>query len=298
MAAARLAALGAQALRALVSGLSAGFILLLVAYSAAVPVMHGEGRSRSGDVFLLGGLLDLPRSGTLIVEGATRGYSPEEIAAVRAFVERGGRLVVAGVTPASASFVRDLALGVEATPFLVFDPDVDGQGRFQLQATGSLGFTGAQLATQANVILGAGDAVLVTGPFVWQDRDGDGRPGLSEPRGSWSVARIVPAGVGSVLVLGNAGFLDAEPTRSALRAWMAERGPLIVDRGHQNQADPLDAAPLLAGHRPEAILVSLALLVMLTGVVAWRVQARRTATRARRRTVAPETLEMLAELRE
>jgi len=255
------------------------------------PPLAGE-----ADLTLWGSLEELPAQGTLVVDAPTQAYGGGEVAALRAFLERGGRLVVVEATPAAASLVHALGLGIEATTALVFDPDVDAEGRFRLHATGSLG-AGDPSLTRAQVVLG-GVPALVTSPFAWRDDDRDGLPGLEEARGSWAVAAVQDVGRdgGGVLVVGARGLLRDGPAAAPLLAWLQERGPLVADAGHVARDDPLGSTGLLAGERPATVALGLLAAGLVAAAVAWRVRLRRVGSKRRRGAVDRQTLEILAEL--
>ncbi|HUR60840.1 MAG TPA: DUF4350 domain-containing protein [Candidatus Thermoplasmatota archaeon] len=281
------------------AALAAAAILLLVAASTALPVLRDGARpSHPGATWFWGSYASLPRNGTLVVESAAASFSPADVAALQAFLLRGGRLLVADVTASSASLVHDLDIGTEATASRVFDPDVDARGNLTLHASGVLGITGTQSARRANVLEGNGEPILSTGPFAWRDRDADGRPDVGEPRGAWTVAMLVQAGGGQVVVLGDPAFLRDAPSGPALQAWMRERGPLLVDGVHRAGLDPLGASPLLGGANPGPILLALAALLLVGGLTAFRVLVRRATPPRARRVPDTQTLELLAELPE
>jgi hypothetical protein len=270
-------------------------IALLVA-SALVPVWRTQPPMASdADLTLWGSLEELPAEGTLVIDSPGQAYGRDEAAALDAFLERGGRVVVIEATPAAASLVHALGLGIEATPALVFDPDVDASGAFQVHATGALGVTRDTTLPRAQVVLG-GTPVLAMSPFAWRDDDRDGSPGLEEPRGAWSVVATQDAGEGAILVVGARSLLSEGPAAAPLTAWMTERGPLISDAGHVARDDPLGSTALLAGERPTTVALGLLAAGLVAAAVAWRVRLRRVGSKRRRGAVDRQTLEILAEL--
>lgn len=242
---------------------------------------------------LRGGLLDLPDGGTLVIDSAHRPYSTDEAVAVHAFVAGGGRLLVTAPTPAAASLLQSMGLAVEAGPALVFDPDVDGAGRFAIDGTGVLGASGRQWVAGAQTVTGDGEAVVVTRPFAWRDADADGRPEPGEPRGAWAVARLVALGRGEVLVLGTNELLDG-PLAPAVLAWVGS--DVLVDQTHRTNPDALGLSAVLAGHRPAVPLVAGAAALLVALLVAWRISVYRH--RAPRATfpAEEETLQTVGEL--
>lgn len=285
-------------MKATAAALAAALLAAVLLADAALPVHRNQVETPGADAARTtwGGLLDLPANGTLVVQGARYPYTPEEVLEVRAFLESGGRVLVADPSVPSASLVRALDVGIEVTPAKVFDPDIDAQARFTASGTGVLGVTGTTKLSSAHIILGDGDPFVVTGPFTWQDRNADGVPDLGEPRGSWAVARLREAGRGQLLVLGTSELLSDPLTADAIATWVRAGGDIVADGYHRSGGDPLDATPILAGHRSGAVATVLFATLLVGALVAWSVHARRITRRRRRRRADVETLEMLAEL--
>ena len=278
------------------AAIAAAALLLLLAFAGAWPGRDAEGPKTDG-VSLWGGLRGLPGTGTLVVDGPVRGYTQAEVEQLRAFLERGGRLLVVEPTAPAVSLLAALDVGVEGSPGLVFDPDRDVRDRFVVRPTGELGLTRTQSLERSQVVGGSGRAVLTTGAFVWHDLDADGEPDLDEPRGSYAVARVQSVGAGEVLVLGSRELLENDPSGPILRAWAEAQPPTVHDRQHGNEPDALDAGSMLAGHRPRTIAVGLAALGLVAALVAFGVRIQRIgAARRRRGPVDRQTLELLAEL--
>lgn len=273
--------------------------LLLVASSLVPASRHDPPLAGRADVTLRGSLTELPPTGTLAIEGPTQAYAPDEVLALRSFLEGGGRLVVVEATPAAASLVHALGAGIEASTATLFDPDVDAQGRLTVTGTGALGASGPVALARTQVALG-GTPVLSSAPFAWRDDDRDGVPGLEEPRGTWSAAAVQAVGAGAILVVGSKALLDpAAPTGTAgpaLRTWMKERGPLVADGAHSARDDPVGTTAVLAGQRPVTVALGLLAAAAVAAAVAWQVRLRRVRTAPRRGPVDKETLEILAEL--
>jgi hypothetical protein len=284
---------GASAVNAWGATAAAVAAVLLVASSLAPASRSDPPMAPEAGFTLRGGLAGLPATGTLVVDGPTQAYASGEAEALRAFLERGGRLVVVEATPASSSLVHALGAGVEASTATLFDPDVDGQGRLTVTGTGALGVTGAVALARTQVALG-GTPVLASAPFAWRDDDRDGLPGLEEPRGTWSAAAVQAVGAGAILVVGARAFLDLPP----IRAWVEERGPLVADGAHAARDDPVGTTALLAGERPVAVGLGLLAAALVAAAVAWRVRVRRGRPARRRSPLDRETLEILAELGE
>lgn len=285
-------------MNALPAAVAAGLLLVLVAVAGAYPGRGVEDPATSG-FSVWGGLRGLPANGTLVIDGPVRGYTLAEVEQLRTFLEDGGRLLVIEPTAPAISLLDALDVGITASPGLVFDPDLDVRDRFTVTPTGELGLVRTQSLVASQVVLGSARPVLLTGPFVWHDLDADGEPDLDEPRGTFSVARVQDVGDGSVLVLGSRDLLTKEPSGPLLQDWAAEQAPTVHDRYHGNAPDALDAASLLAGHRPATVAGLLVGLGLVAAGIALGVRIQRvTAARRRRGPVDRQTLELLAELAE
>ena len=280
--------------RAVLPALAAAGLALLLVAGAALPAARAPPPSLAGTELRWGPLESLPAGGTLVLESPARSYAPAEVEAVRRFVEGGGRLLVLGTTPAAASLLHAAGFGLDARTSQVFDPDVDGEGRFAVTGSGLLSGLGTARIGSARLVLG-GEPLAVTGPFTWEDRNADGVPQIQEPRGSWPVAARAPLGAGEVVALGSRDLLDHAPVRDALAAWAT--APVLADQGHRTAPDPLGMVPLLSGEAAAVAWGAVLLLALLGLGHAWRVRVRKARPR-RRRTVARdwETLETLAEL--
>lgn len=272
----------------------AGVLLCSIVLAAALaPAWRSD---VDGGHQLWGGLEGLPNRGTLLIQAPRSAYTPDEVAAARNFLDHGGRLLVIEPTAPANSLLLALDVGLTAPGGLVFDPDVDAEGRFTAYATGTLGITQNVALARSQVVLGDGASLLSTGPFVWHDQDADGRPDVEEPRGAWSIAQLRSVGNGSALVLGSAALLDHPATRTAIAQWMADGGPLVVDARHIGGPDAFGATSTLAGHRPGAILALLVVGTLVAAAFVFAVRVQRVGGRRRRGPVDRQTLEILAEL--
>lgn len=286
-----------QTMNALPAAVAAGLLLVLVAVAGAYPGRDAQDPATDG-FSLWGGLRGLPLNGTLVIDGPVRGYTQAEVEQLRTFLEDGGRMLVIEPTAPAISLLDALDVGVTASPGFVFDPDLDTRARFTVTPTGELGLDRTQSLAASQVVLGA-RPVLLTGPFVWHDLDADGEPDLDEDRGTYSVAGIQDVGKGSILVLGSRDLIEKQPNGPVFEAWAAARAPTVHDRFHGNAPDALDAASLLAGHRPATISILLVAVALVAAGIALGLRIQRvTAARRRRGPVDRQTLELLAELAE
>lgn len=263
--------------------------LLLLASAASGPSAAHAGLGF--DEARFGALDDLPAGGTLVLAGNVPDPSRADVQAVRAFLETGGRVLVASPAPGAARLVRLLDAGMELGPGTVYDPDTDFQGRFTVNPTGALAGDAVRLRG-ALVVSGAGQAVYVTGPFVWHDVGADGRPDLHDPRGSVAVARRLDVGAGELLVLGTPDLLRGA-FRDAVDAWA---GSPVVAVAPSSPRDAFGVRDTLAGENTFAVAAALAVAAVAATAIALRVRVRRITTRRRRGPVDRQTLELLAEL--
>lgn len=286
--------------RALAVGAPVALLVLLVLASAiprAQPVDPATSLPGVESVVLWGELRDLPR-GTLVLDAPVRSYSEAEVAAVRAFLDDGGRLAVVSPSASAQSLLRAVDAGIEPSGATAFDPDVDAAGRMLATGTGALGVSGDLRLASSRIVDGDGEALVATGPFTWRDEDRDGVPDLGEERGSFALARVRPTGDGDggVLVLGTRALLEDGVAAAPLSDWLAHQPPLLLDGSHRQAADPLDARPVLSGHRDAGVAAALVLLGLAGLAIAFRLQAHRIAPRRRRRRLDPQALELMAEL--
>jgi hypothetical protein len=279
---------------ALGAAVTAGALALLLLAGAALPAARTPEPPVAAGQALWGSLESLPERGTLVLAAPARAYAPDEAEAVRSFLAGGGRLLVVGPTPAAASLLQAVGLGIEARASRVFDPDVDAGGRFAVTGSGLLAGVGEARIPEAQVVVG-GEPLASSGPFTWEDRNADGVPQVGEPRGSWPVAARATLGAGEAVVLGAPALLEHPEVRAALEPWMAQ--PVLADQGHRAPPEPLGMVALLSGEAALAAWGAVLLLAAGGLAAAWRVRVAKHRPRRRRAATRDwETLETLAEL--
>lgn len=269
--------------------LVAGVLGLLLA-SAADQGADAETPVGEAQTILWGGLTNLDSQGTLVLRPDAPSLGRADADAAKAFMQAGGHVLVLPSVRA-ATFVHLLDLGIELGPAQVFDPDVDGRGAFEVHATPALGLSGDLRIAQSLVVHGAGEALYVTGDFVWSDVGADGRPDLDDPRGPVAVARRLPVGAGELVVLGSLELLDG-PLAGALQAWSTT--PVLTAAAPRS--DLFGVRAVLAGGQTAAGVAVLVAAVGLALARSWRLSIRREGPRRRRGVVDQATLEILAEL--
>lgn len=258
--------------------LASGLVMLLLAASFLTTRAPQAPGSFAPDEIRWGLLAGLPASATLVVSNPVRDYDVSDVADIASFVGAGGRLLVTHPSAAAAGLLRGLGSGIEiGAP--VFDPDTDDAQRTLLIGAGELRSDATTWVARPTVLHG-GEPLLVTGPFVWEDRDDDRIPDIDEPRGLWSVAVQARSGAGYVIVLGHPDLLGDPILAPLLQGW----GDFVVlDAGHQTEPDVFGVTGALSGQAPAALVV-LPVAVFLLGVgVALRMGIqRRTPRRGRR----------------
>ncbi len=247
------------------------------------PSIEWRGRSVRISHGGLGGL-DPARDGLLVIS-AERAYDAEEVEALRAFLDAGGRALVADDVGAARGLVEALDVGVRVPGVGVFTPAYSKRPGFPVAiSTGRVPNLPAEVVlNHPSVVLGDGEIVLHAPGLSWLDENANGWPDVDEPVGAWPIATIVRVGSGELLVLGDPSVFTREMREvdgaavDALLGWVAPEGRrLVVDEAHRAGADPLGIAVLLT----EPVSASSAALVFGAGAAvvaaaAWRVRFRR-----------------------
>lgn len=232
-----------------------------------------------------------PLDDALLVVGPRLVYGANEVAEVRAFLEAGGRVLVADSNGTARSLVANLDIGLEMPAALVYSTSFVGDPDHPIaNSTGTILRMPHEVVLNApSAVLGAGEAVLVAHPVSWLDTNNNGKPDLGEPRGAWSYARHVRVGAGEIVVVGDATLFTEngdgggrQAAAEALFDWLkAGRGTVVVDEGHRAATDPLGMSTVLAGGANAAAVLVVAAAVGVGLVYAVRLRVVRE--RARRR---------------
>jgi hypothetical protein len=200
-----------------------------------------------------------PFRDALLILGPERGYDDAETQNLRAFLEAGGRALVADDTGSGRTLVDRLNVNasIEGTPY--YSPAYAKSPAFPLAAsTGAIGGLPDSIVTsQASVVTGSAPAVYETPEVSWLDENANHQPDLGEEPGPFGVARLADVGQGELFVLGDptlfAGSMTAQNDGlvEGLLAWLVEdRARLVVDEGHRAQADPVGISHQLAASDP------------------------------------------------
>lgn len=283
-----------------------GTILLTAIPAASHDAEHGIHNDGAGGASLLGSEADLVLHGrlaglqpaaTLLIFGPALPYSDEELARLRAFVDGGGRLLIADDVGAGRGLLARMELNISLAAVPVYTPVFDTDPREVVaQNQGAFSTWPEQVTlTRPRAVIGEGQALLVSHSLSWLDLDDDGRPDIGEPRSAYAFARLRAVGEGEILVIGSPRVLDnaGHPLRDGILEWAGEGGRrIVVDDGHRSAVDPVGMASVLSGQAAWAWW----LLPVAVGVVAIRTfQVRPVRVRARRVRRPPDspTLEEL-----
>ncbi|HUR61040.1 MAG TPA: DUF4350 domain-containing protein [Candidatus Thermoplasmatota archaeon] len=183
-----------------------------------------------------------PAATLLVVAGATRPYSAQEVAAFTAFVRGGGHALVAEEDGHASALAAPLGLSVEPSP--IVGPDGDAEVR----ATTDGGNRTLHARLPSPVLAAPGLqatplASTLAASFV--DRDGDGAFRSSDPAGPFTVAAAVDVGAGRLVLLGSLDLLsDRVATDPETQAWRLDLlsrlvpagGRIILDESHHPQS--------------------------------------------------------------
>ncbi|KAF5073473.1 MULTISPECIES: DUF4350 domain-containing protein [Methanoculleus] len=147
---------------------------------------------------------------TLLILAPGTEFTADEVGYCRAFLDAGGRIVVADEEGAANRFLTDLGSTMRVRPgnLASLERDHIDPGLFTTRVVGNASlFAGAEtvLVNRPAAVEG-GDPVLETSVLTWDDADGDGRPGARETFGTM----VVCAQEGNLTVLGDPSlFINA-----------------------------------------------------------------------------------------
>lgn len=174
-----------------------------------------------------------PKNYTIIIAGPSKPFTPSEVQAVRVFLMKGGRVVVADDFGTANQLLESLGAPLRITEGVLVDPLLNlGEGRLPL-AYWSGGRLALNYAAALNTTGCRGCRVLATSSFFsYLDLNGNGVRDPAEPAGPLPVAASLSFMGGELVVVsdssvfinsmlrreGNARFLDRllQSTRPAL----------------------------------------------------------------------------------
>lgn len=155
-------------------------------------------------------LRDLPRGATLLILAPDRPFTEEDLAHLRAFLDDGGRVIIAEKDGFANSLLAALGSTMRVWPgnLSSLDRDHTDPRLFRVQVTGNASiFAGIEtLVVNHPAAVTGGEPLLETSPLTWDDRDGDGRISAGET----FKRSAVGAREGNLIVLGDPSlFINA-----------------------------------------------------------------------------------------
>jgi len=213
-------------------------------------------------------LTDLNPDVTLLVLAPYRGFTAEDIGHLWAFLESGGRLLIADEEGNANHLLADLGSTMRVRPgnLSSLDRDHATSGLFRVSVVGDDALFAGVGTIRVNrpAAVEGGEPLLKTSPLTWDDVDGDGRPGSKEVFGAVAVC----AREGNLTVLREGGKSHRSRRSEPLHQRHAPREPGVhresptgpgrrrpqPDRhhkpGHQHhRLDPGDAGSCDRAHR-------------------------------------------------
>lgn len=218
-------------------------------------------------------LAHLDPTATLLILAPDRSFTAEDVGYLRAFLDHGGRVLVADEEGAANGLLADLGSAMRIRPgnLSSLDRDHTDPGLFTVQATGnSTLFAGVEtVRVNRPAAVTGGEPLLETSVLTWDDIDGDGRIGGSETFGTVAVC----AREGNLTVLGDASlFVNAMLAENP--EFIKNLQPVRIDAAHSRTgtANPLINAVAWVRETPAAV-AGLAALAVLP--VAWHFGRKR-----------------------
>jgi hypothetical protein len=255
-----------------------------------------------------------PRATSLVLLGPAQPPNAEEGAWLRAFVEGGGRVLLADDFGAGDAHLAALGAGARFDGGLVLDLSFVKRPAFVVAADvaphpATQGVREVVLAHATALREGPATAVLArTGPSSWIDEDGDGLRDAGEAGGPFPWLAVEPVGAGEVLLLsdpsvlinGMGGLADNAALRAAIIAWLTEGGrSVLIDESHHAHVDPVK---VLGATLRVALALGVAAAFLLFALgPSLRIAPRQTARRLLRRLLPeppPPARDLLAQVRE
>jgi hypothetical protein len=155
-------------------------------------------------------LADLDPATILLILAPDQPFSPDEVGSLRAFLDAGGRLLIADEEGNANPLLADLGSSMRVRPqnLSSLNRDHVNPGLFTVSVVGNdTLFAGVEtVRVNRPAAVEGGEPLLETSPFTWDDADGDGRISGSEAFGT----AVVCAREGNLTVLGDASlFVNA-----------------------------------------------------------------------------------------
>ena len=213
-------------------------------------------------------LRGLPPGATLLILAPDVAFTAEEVGYLRAFLESGGRVLIADEEGNANRLLADLGSTMRVRPgnLASLERDHVDPGLFTGYPVGNATiFSGVEtvLLNRPAAVTG-GEPLLETSILTWDDADGDGRIGGSETFGT----AVVCAREGNLTVLGDASlFVNAMLAGNP--KFIENIRPVLIDAAHSRTgtANPLINAITWVRETPAAAAAFAALAAL---PVAWR----------------------------
>lgn len=210
---------------------------------------------------------------TLLVLAPDRSFTAEEVGYLRAFLDRGGRVLVADEEGSANGLLADLGSAMRIRPgnLASLKRDHADPGLFTVRVVGnSTLFAGIEtVRVNRPAAVTGGEPLLETSILTWDDADGDGRIGGKETFGT----AVVCAREGNLTVLGDPSlFINAMLAENP--KFIENIQPVLIDAAHSRTGttNPLINAIAWVRETPAAAAALAALAIL---PVAWQFGRKR-----------------------
>lgn len=218
-------------------------------------------------------LARLDPGSTLLLLAPDRPFTPEEVGYLRAFLDGGGRVIIADEEGAANPLLADLGSEIRVRPgnLSSLERDYAHPGLFRGYVVGNdTLFAGVEtvLLNRPAEVEG-GEPLIETSVFTWDDVDGDGRVGEGETFGR----SVVCAREGNLIVIGDASlFINAMLPENP--KFIENLQPIQIDAVHSRigSRNPIINTLTWIAERPPAVAAIAALAIL---PVAWRFGRKR-----------------------
>ena len=210
---------------------------------------------------------------TLLILAPDRPFTAAEVGYLRAFLDGGGRIIIADEEGAANPLLADLESEIRVRPgnLSSLERDYAHPGLFKGYVVGNdTLFAGVEtvLLNRPAAVEG-GEPLVETSVFTWDDIDGDGHVGEGETFGR----RVVCAREGNLIVLGDASlFINAMLPENT--KFIENLQPVQIDAVHSRTGsrNPIINTLTWIAERPPAVAAIAALAIL---PVAWRFGRKR-----------------------
>ena len=200
---------------------------------------------------------------TLLVLAPYKEFTADEVDSLRAFLDRGGRVLIADEEGNANRLLADLGSTIRVRPgnLSSLDRDHAAPGLFSVRVVeNDTLFAGIEtVRVNRPAAVEGGEPLLETSPLTWDDADGDGRPGGAETFGT----AVVCAKEGNLTVLGDPSlFINAMLAENP--EFIENLQPVQIDAVHSRTgtANPIINTILWIQETPPAIAAIAALAIL------------------------------------